>query len=88
MTEHIYKYVLNNAFTSAVIRVPEGARILTAQMQGSDFVLWAAVDISVPLFEYRTFRVIPTGAELPKGLAYISTVQQGSYVWHIFEKIA
>lgn len=70
------------------ISVPEGAKILTAQLQGTAIVLWAEVETD-NFNEDRTFIVVGTGWSLddePTERTYIATVQEPSgYVWHVFE---
>lgn len=78
----IYKYPLGDFQTD--VELPVQGTILTAQMQDGRVTLWAAVDISRGV-EKRRIRVLPTGADLPDGYEYIATVQDGFYVWHVFE---
>lgn len=77
------------------VTLPKGARILTAQMQGSSLCLWSLVNSAMPE-ELRTIRVYGTGHPIapPDTLAddplstlrYIATVQdRGGLVWHVFE---
>ena len=85
----IWKFKMTGV--STVIEMPLGARVLTAQVQHGDVVLWASFQV-----EYagkkrtRTFVARPTGSEFSVGNeAYIATVQAagGDLVWHIFEVI-
>lgn len=68
--------------------MPEGAHVLTAQMQGGDLVLWAIVQPDKPM-EHRKFEVFGTGEpmELPAESPYVATVQDGPLVWHVFESL-
>lgn len=93
----IHKYPLAIAEYQEV-RMPEGARILCAQMQ-RDYVIgsnqpavnnlcvWAEVDTDNPPI-YREFFMYGIGAELRKDHrfthTYLSTVQDGRFVWHIY----
>ena len=80
----IYKYPfeVKNEFTLAM---PEGAQVLTVQLQGETPCIWAMVDHDTPMIE-RTFAVFGTGHPLPKKKSmYISTFQQPPFVWHLFE---
>ncbi len=84
MSHIIYKYTLEIAGIQT-LQVPAGARLLTAQMQGDALRLWAIVNPDNPP-EHRTFLISGTGNPFPEGTAaYIATVQQGPFVWHIFE---
>lgn len=69
------------------LEMPQGARILTVQMQYNEPQLWALVDKMAPR-EPRLFRLAGTGHPIddPR-LNYIGTIQmmEGQLVWHIFE---
>lgn len=70
-----------------IVSMPEGAQILTAQMQGDQLCLWATVNPHAPA-EPRIIRVFGTGHQIVgKTVKYIATVQHSGYVWHIFEDI-
>ncbi len=67
------------------LTLPKGAKILTIQIQYDQLQLWALVNPGADQ-ETRHFRLTETGHPIIKtNLVYISTVQQGQYVWHIFE---
>ena len=81
----IWKFIIPHLPESA-LELPWGAELLCVQMQGKDICLWAVVDPQAPT-ERRRFEIVPTGIpfEIEEG-CYLGTVQQGPYVWHIFEK--
>jgi hypothetical protein len=70
--------------------MPEGARILSAQVQDGQLCLWALVDPAA-VSKDRTIHIIGAGHPLYRSdsLRYISTVQtfNGVLVWHIFEEL-
>lgn len=81
---YIYKYPLQLTDTQ-VIMMPRRAEILDVQVQKGQIQLWAMVDVEEPLTP-RTFHIIGTGNKFTKkGRRYISTIQDGAFVWHIFE---
>lgn len=87
----IYKYEvlhLSNSLFLAEVRMPKGAKVISAGAQGFDIVLWAYVDTEEAA-ETVKFHVIPTGVELNFGLFkgdFIGTVQlDDGLVFHIFE---
>lgn len=85
----IYKYPFKGWPGDVVpIEMPQGAEILDAQIQGYAGVqLWARVDPEAPT-EIRNFRAVGTGWEVSgQGWSYIATVQEGPFVWHIFEQV-
>ena len=80
----IYKYPLPKR-TYFTLSLPQGAEILTVQMQGDEPYLWAVVETDAPL-QYRYFRMVGTGHPFSDEHArYISTFQTGPFVFHIFE---
>lgn len=71
------------------LEIPEGARILSVQMQGSVPSLWALVD-SEAKKEIRVFYIFGTGTSNPLlrfALDYIGTFQERFFVWHVFEEV-
>jgi hypothetical protein len=82
----IWKYTLEPGRTK--LQMPQGAQVLTAQMQHGDLCVWAKVDPSRPL-ELRLFDVYGTGHTMPADPrhCYVGTVQAdgGALVWHVFE---
>jgi len=72
------------------VTMPEGARILNAQMQGQTLCLWALVNPAAPGKD-REIEVLGTGNPAPdENRCYISTTQMhgGALVWHVFEILA
>ena len=86
--KRVFKYLLDVTDLQDV-RLPQGAKILTAQMQGDQLCLWALVDQdALHLTEWRRIRIAGTGHEIEAdSIKYISTVQLhgGALVYHIFE---
>lgn len=83
MHRTIHKY--NLSATNGEITMPKGAETIAVQEQNGSICLWAIVDLNQPA-EVRTFLTVGTGQRLPKsGLAHIGTVQEGGFVWHVFE---
>lgn len=84
----IYKYQIDY-LSNQIVSLPEGASILHAATQNGNMYLWAIVDTEKSPKE-RTIIVYGTGHEmlLPLNeLAYISTVLDYQFVWHVFELI-
>lgn len=86
--KRIFKYPIEIT-DEQKIDMPQGAQILSAQMQNDKLCLWAAVDdnfTSAPI----VIRVLGTGHPVPdiEGLRYIGTAQDQrlGLVWHVFEK--
>lgn len=77
----IYKYPIER--TGLTAEMPEGARIVSCQFQDGAISLWAIVDPDAPLYR-RSFRVVGTGQDVAPNWTHIATLQQGSFVWHVF----
>lgn len=81
----IWKYPIPTRGTFA-LRMPQGAKILSLQVQNGIPCLWAMVDESARV-KQRVFRTRGTGfpcddlMELP----FVGTYQQDSLVWHVFD---
>ena len=80
----IYKYQITDA-NQGKIMMPKGAVIISAQYQNGIPTIWAVVDINQELTE-RRFDIYGTGMHVDmRGRCHLATVQDGIYVWHIFE---
>jgi hypothetical protein len=70
--------------------MPEGAEILTAQVQGQSPCLWALVNPNARK-TVRTIAVNGTGHPIEDDAErhYIGTIQMGGgvFVWHVFEEL-
>lgn len=83
----IWKFPLVFTPNGQEIKMPKGAVILTAQVQSATMTLWAAVDPSEPE-ERRVIEILATGQLVEdRQRSYIGTVQVGSLVWHVFERV-
>lgn len=81
---HIWKWPLVVTDRQELL-VPAGARLLAVQAQYGELCLWAECDTSQPK-ETRTIHVYGTGNPIPDDPGtYISTVQLGTFVWHVYE---
>lgn len=74
---------------SPVLELPVGHRILEIQDQRGWLTLWALVDDRAPK-ERVQLKIVGTGkpihpVERPENWIFIATVQQGEFVWHIFQ---
>ena len=69
------------------IEMPGLSHVLCFQKQDGEICIWAEVNDELPKVT-RTFKIVMTGEELPdEDLRYIGTVQDGAFVWHLFEII-
>lgn len=82
----IFKYTLWET-PYQEIEMQLGAEILCVDYQGDKLQLWALVDTNMPV-KKELIEIFGTGQEMPEiQRVYLSTVQKGGYVWHIFKRI-
>ncbi len=68
--------------------INHGSVILDAQMQNDKLCLWAIVDNSAPKVS-KFFRIYGTGGQdIDQEGAYVATVQEDGFVWHLFEVLS
>lgn len=69
--------------------MPAGAKILTVQDQAGQLTVWFECDPNRPPVS-RAILLVGTGKALPDThtIRYISTVQQGEFVWHFYEAVS
>ena len=87
MSKVIWKQTIA-VMPSQSVMMPEGAEILTVQVQKDMLCLWYKCDPLISERKERYFHIYGTGHPiLPDdvGEKYISTVQQENLVWHIYE---
>jgi hypothetical protein len=84
----IYKYPMQLELYQT-IELPENARILSIQLQSDQICMWVLTDTEMDFKVSRVFMVIGTGTSDRIGEfdEYLASVQQGVYVWHIFEEL-
>lgn len=73
-----------------LVQLPAGAQIMHVDMQSGIPCIWFMVNtLGMSSFrEGRHIRCYGTGHDIiedPKQLTHLSTVMDGSYVWHFFE---
>ncbi len=70
--------------------MPAGAEILSIQMQRGIVCMWAMVNPEAQNSP-RCIEMFGTGANIPQGTLikrrFLATVQDGTFVWHYFERI-
>ena len=87
MSTAVWKFPVE-AFDIAEVRMPQGAKILTAQVQNGGLQVWAQCDPEAPLVT-RYIGVAGTGHPRDdlNDATYIGTVQlfTGQLVFHVFD---
>lgn len=94
--ETVWKFVIPMG-GAALVAMPAGAQIISVQIQTElpigvrqpkpQLCCWAIVDPDLPVM-VRNLIVVGTGFDLPRNAtakSHIATVQDGVFVWHIFD---
>ncbi|EFM10150.1 conserved hypothetical protein [Paenibacillus curdlanolyticus YK9] len=86
----IYKYPVYPSLTTQTIEVPSSSKIISAVVQNGDIVVYALVpgeEASPNWNVIKRIVVVGTGWQFHADdkTRFISTVQSGSLVWHVFE---
>ena len=85
MNKRIWKYQIPIA-DDFRLKMPDGARILTVQIQEGGPCIWAVEDPEAVPRIYH-FRIVGTGHEFStEGWIYIGTFQSPPFVWHLLVK--
>jgi hypothetical protein len=71
-----------------IVRMPEGAEILSVADQRGELCVWALVDPDADL-ENRMFYIFGTGNPVSETLPwqFVGSVQQSVFVWHVFAEV-
>lgn len=73
----------------AKVPVGENSKILDIQVQAGFITVWMEHVAEERTVAERQFVAVPTGVDFEAdGLVFLRTVQVGSFVWHVYEKIS
>lgn len=80
LNQTVWKYIVR-----PTIQMPQGAQILTFQIQEFQPAIWVLVNPDAPM-ETRSFEIVGTGWSLGnRPRRFVGTWQQDMLVWHVFE---
>ncbi len=89
MNKTIWKFELKITDTQDV-KMPSGTKILSVQNQNNKACLWGLL-VPNGNNELRTIEIFGTGSIIPYDggveRVFIGTIQDGTLVWHVFERI-
>ena len=84
MSRTVWKYVLEIKNGPQLLKIPSDSRLLHVAEQHGQPSMWFEVgEGSVPL--PRSFYIVGTGHEIPRGVDWVGTFQAPPFVWHIYE---
>lgn len=82
--KEVWKFQLGDGMDQN-IKMPMHSTVIAVQVQHDHACLWVLVQPE-NVQEYRRFHIVGTGHAVPESARkYIGTIQQGLFVWHIFE---
>jgi hypothetical protein len=79
----IHKYPLR-VQAPQTIHMRKGAEILCVQVQDEELFLWALVDSTIGMVSFRVDVIGTGGTANYSRKAYVGTVQERGFVWHVF----
>lgn len=85
-TKSIHKYTVPHSPAKG-IPLHAGAVFLTFQMQDEEFTTWWLDDVNDKPSPVK-LHIFGTGARVDNTLGHLGTVQEGTYVWHLFREYA
>ena len=87
--KQIWKFPLQfpTAIEGQEVIMPQGAKILSTNIQDDTICIWAEVDPDATVNEVRNILTLATGQEIStrRQRKFIDTVMDGPYVWHVSE---
>jgi hypothetical protein len=83
--KRVFKYPVEVTDVFSML-MPEGAEVLTVQVQHGQPQIWALVDDAKPP-EQRVFMISGTGHPMTNSRRYVGSFQmaEGRLMWHLFE---
>lgn len=79
----IHKYAL--AAVNNTVLLPEDSKVLLVGIQSHLIHIWIELDPEKETKVQHNFRVYPTGAKVPENFVHRGSIQEGSFVWHVYE---
>lgn len=80
----IHKYIMPSPGTSVEIEVPYGAVFGRVEMFNGNICMWAEVSLDQQRRTLVEFTTMGTGWAVDDSFAWIGTVTDGPFVWHVY----
>lgn len=83
----VWKYVIPIDGGIHEFVVPLDAELAHVGQQEQGYVtMWLVIDSEQPK-QVARFQVVGTGFPIPENWEHVGTVQEGAFVWHLFEEV-
>lgn len=83
--KQIYKYEIAPANKGTTIMLKAGAIVRHFAWQNGVPHIWVEHNMDEKAEQPRTFAIFGTGHEIPLSAAYIGTISEGVFVWHLYQ---
>lgn len=81
----LWKFDVAPSAGPQVIKAPGLGKAVFFAMQGGQPRVWMKVKPDHPEVE-RQIQVVGTGHDIPNNWRYVGSLQDGPYVWHLFQE--
>lgn len=84
----VHEFILGNSiYSSNILNLPEGHKVIKCDVQHGNITLWILYD-NADKYKYVDFKLFATGELIEEGYSYVGTVilDRGALVYHVFEK--
>lgn len=68
------------------IEAPADAKVVLIGAQGNRVCVWLEIETTKPTAR-RLFSMYGTGHPIPDSAVHVGSFQDGSFVWHIYERV-
>lgn len=84
MNKIVWKFRINGQGSQIQVQMPRDAKILYFAQQDGQLTIWAEVDPEATM-EWRALQIVGTGHSVPHEGKYIGSLQDGVFVWHLYD---
>ena len=82
--KRVYKYPIPTRKSKFSLLLPEGFKFLRVSFQAEQLQLWAEVMDGAKTIQLD-FQVFGTGHDIPPGSKYLTTYDDGPFVFHLYQ---
>lgn len=78
-----YKYPIPHTNPKFSVILPEGWKFMRVNFQGPELMMWAEVEPDAKK-DVVHFQCFGTGHDIPDGFKYLTSFDQGPFVYHLY----